>query len=1271
VTQLLRFCAALVLLSCSNTEPHEPTLSRVSPAQASRWFDTAMTLRGAYLYDGVRVSLDSTRTPERAAHWQIRVGELTIDDVEHPNAETLRFTMPSGFAPGNFPLTAVAPDGRKIRFPDGLTVGEGASGLLLSIETAADGGGEPIGDRALAAGETLALYAVFRHTDGTFASSEFEVAWDAPGLPNALANATGPSSAFRSEMAGRSIVFASRSDVDPAQTGTLEVLNGAASRISLEDAPGGTGQPLSAASITTDESLKIYAVARDGFGNFVSDVDADWSGDGSLSAAAVSSSSSYEYAPSHPGSGTLHAQTSLGAAELEITVEAGRAVRLTVVPFTATTKSAGPNTQFQVAAYDARDNLTRDAGDITWAVSEGPITELAANGLFVPVRAGNGTIRASSSYGPMADSGTITVLPGAAAALSFGNSQPVELTAGDPPIQLEVQAVDAAGNPTSDFSTLTWSVASGDLTGVDPATGVLTPTRSGMGVVRATLNTGAAVETAAITVRAGAPSTLAIAPSTATLSADDSPLAFSVSASDAFGNATDPGTLTWSVSSGPIGVIDAATGVFDPKASGAGRITAMSSSGVTAESGVVTVTPGHATQLAIAPATLTTMVGDPPTTFTATGTDADGNPTSDLGTLAFAIASGSVTTLDAATGVLDPSVAGSGAVQVASSYGPSAQSGAIVVQPYASQVTATALRAPAGLWLGSQKARFEVDVTNGGLREAWVTGVWLSLARNSTDITAQYTINGDYRNLDRIPPQSTTTFYLYADVSSAATSGSVDATATIETFHPSLLVEQQTTQTTTFALANTTSGGLVNITAPVVPNNRLCSGGTATFNASTSNVASPALTWRFPRAASTSNAGGMITATYTQLGNAPYSVVLVDDFNRTSSALFQVPIFVGAVSPIPNLSYPTGSFLLASPSNNEAIDMTGLPDTSAIGMSGAANARLSQCDGSTIPAAGQRYVTLYVDRGKIPAATDQRSDLPGIQRLLEDGPGNFDDVTLDNDSQALEGSAMVYGEFWNPALQTVTAAGAVPFRMAGDAVRPSVVATLPTADCGSACYGKGRPWLFRVSEPIDASTLSNVFVLRLSGANCSSSVLGGLSATVTYDAITRTVHVVPGTVAVASYGVYVYLGSSITDTSAAANNLNAFSRCAVVSALAAASATVRPTVTGPSPNAFSPDGDGVEDSTSWSVSTDAQARWFELRVRRGPTEVWGDLRVVSGAADTPVSWDGRDWTGRMVRNGFYRYDVTAFNADGVASAAATGVVEVASAVHFIGVPRRY
>ena len=1271
MTQLLRLCAALVLLSCSNAEPLEPTLSRVSPARASRWFDTAMTLSGAHLYDSVSVSLDSTRTPSRAARWRIRVGDLTIDDVAHPNPQTLRFTMPSGYEPGNYPLTAIAPDGREVSLAGGLTVGEGASGLVLSIESAADGGGDPIGDRTLAAGEPLQLYAVFRHSDGAFANGEFEVTWEAADLPRALASTTGTSTEFRSELPGRSVVTASQPEVDRAQTGILEILRGDATVVSLEDAPGGTGQPVFEASITTDESLKVYAIARDEFGNFVSDIDADWRADAALDAAAVSSKSSYEYAPSHPGSGTLYADTSLGGGEIEVTVEAGRAARLNVVPRTASLRSGGSQKQFKVDAFDAEDNATQDTGAITWAVSDGPITVLTANGLFVPQRAGTGTISATSSYGASAESGAITVAPGAAVTLSFRDLTPLELTAGDPPVQLEVEAVDAAGNPTTDVSTVTWTVSNGDLTGVDPATGVLTPTLTGMGVVRATLNTGAFVESAAITIRAGAAATLVIAPSTATFNADDLPAAFTASATDAFGNSTDSGTLTWTISSGPIGEIDATSGVFDPKTIGTGRVKAMSSGGASGESDLVTVTAGRASQLAIAPATLTTMLGDPATTFGATGTDADGNSTSDLGTLAYTVASGPIATLDGTSGALDPSVAGSGAILVASSYGPTSQSGAVVVQAYSSQTSVTAVRAPSGLWLGSQKARFEVDVTNAGLREVWVTGVWLTFMRNSTDVTAQYTTNGDYRSLDRIPPQSSTTFFIYADVSSGATSGSIDATATVETFHPTLLSEAQSAQTTTFALANTTFGGLANIVAPVVPNNRLCSGGTATFNASTSNVTNGTLSWRFPRSASASTAGGTVTATYTQLGNTPYSVVLTDDFNRNSAALSQVPIFIGAVSPTPSLSYPTGSFVLASPSNNEAIDMDDLPDSSAIGMSGASSARLSQCDGSTIPVTGQRYVTLYVDRGKIPAATDQRSDLPGIQRLLEDGPGNFDDVTLDNDSQALEGPAMVYGEFWNPQLQTVTAAGYVPFRMTGDDVRPSVVTTLPNADCGMACFGKTQPWLFHVDKPIDPSTISNVFAVRLSNATCSGSVQQFLSTTVTYDAITRTVRVVPMSVGVPSYGLRLTLTTSITDASASSNNLNQFQRCVVVSALASAGVTARPTVTGPSPRAFSPDGDGVADTTSWSVSTDLQARWFEVRVRRGATEVWGDIRFVSGAADTPVSWDGRDWSGRMVANGFYRYDVTAFNADGVASARTTGVVEVASAVHFIGVPRRY
>lgn len=1270
MTQLLRLCAGLlVLCSCSNPELPEPSLTRIAPARASRWFDTAMTLTGAYLYDAVHVALDSTGVP-RATRWRIQIGDSIIDDVDHPNPQTLRFTVPSGLAPGNYPLTALAPDGRKIELAGGFTVGEGASGLVLSIETAADGGGEVIEDRSLAAGETLPLYAVFRYSDGKFATGDIEVTWDAPDLPNAIASATGAATEFRAEKPGSSVVVATQPDVDSAQTGRLQVVRGAAASVRLEDAPGGTGQPLSAASITTDEALTLYAVARDTFGTFVADVAVDWRADDALHAAARSGGSSFRYAPSRPGSGTLYAETSFGTGQTDITVEAGRAAKITIVPHMATLRSGDSEKQFDVEATDAEGNLTRDTGTLSWAVASGPITQISKSGLFVPRRAGSGTIRATSSYGASAGSGTITVVPGVATAISFRSTAPIQLTAGGPPIRLEVRAIDAIGNPTTDIGTLAWSVGSGDLSGIDPTTGVLTPTRAGAGMIRAMLN-GAVVDSGPITVVAGAATTLAIDPWTATLNADDAPLRFTASATDAFGNLANAGSLAWSVSSGPIGVIDASSGLFDPKTIGVGLVKVVNGSGISAQSGTVTVSAGRATQLAIAPSTLTAMIGDPPVTFSATGTDADGNPTLDLGTLAYSIASGPIATLDTPSGALDPSVAGTGTIRVASSYGLTAQSGSVIVQPYTSQVSVTAVRAPTGLWRGSQKGRFEIDVTNAGLREAWVSGVSLTFALNSADLSAQYATSGDYRSLDRILPQRSTTFLIYADVSAAAASGSIDATATVETFHPKLLSAAQSSKTVSFMLSASTVGGLVSMTAPVVPNNRLCSGGTATFSASTSNVGSPALLWRVPGAASGSTAGGIITATYADLGNTPYSVVLTDDFAHTSSALSPQPIFIGAISPTPSLSYPSGSFVLASPANNQAIQMDDLPDSSAIGMSGSASARLSQCDGSVIPPQGQRYVTLYVDRGKLPAATDQRPDLAGIQRLLDDGPGNFDDVTLDNDAVGLEGPAMVYGEFWNPELQLVTAAGYVPFRMTGDAVHPSVVTSLPSADCVGGCYGKGQPWLFHFSEPLDPPTISDVTVQRLNGTTCPGTVFGTLAATTTYDAITRTLRVVPNTSATPSYGVRVTLNASITDTAATPNTLTSFVRCAFVTALASSTGTAQPIVTAPTPRVFSPDGDGVDESTSWSISTDAQARWFEVRVRHGATDVWGDIVFVSGATTTPLGWDGRDSTGRLVPNGFYRYDVTAFNAGGAASPRTTGVVEVAAAVHFIGVLRRY
>jgi len=563
-------------------------------------------------------------------------------------------------------------------------------------------------------------------------------------------------------------------------------------------------------------------------------------------------------------------------------------------------------------------------------------------------------------------------------------------------------------------------------------------------------------------------------------------------------------------------------------------------------------------------------------------------------------------------------------------------------------------------------------VINAGNREAPVSALWFGMLRNSVDVSAQYTVLSDYRNPHRIPAGSTVTFLFFADVSFSANSGTVNVTANLETFHPVMGVAQASTTQPISVISESwpfIRGPSVSINAPVAPQNRVCGGGNVAYTALVSSDVESA-TWRFSGGAPSTSSAGAPMVRYDQPGNYPYSLAVSDDDALVSSAVGTAPIFVGGAATTADSAYPTGSFVLESPATDAAIDMTDLPDD-VISMNGSASTRLRQCDGTAVPAGGQRYVTLFVDRGQISPSVDARADLPGIQRLFDSSSGIFADLDLNNDPLGLEGTAMVYGEFFHPSLQLTTAAGYVSFRMTNDAVRPRVLDTWPIAECTGACIGKGQPWLFRFSEPVDPATLANITVQRLNGTACASAPAGSLAATRVYDPASRTLRITPASQVAASYTVRVSLGTAITDTSENGNALLATSRCAVLGAVAAEESATMPVVTGPVPAAFSPDGDGTDELTTLQVTPDAQTRWFELRIRRGSVAIWSHVGIVTSSEPVSVTWDGRDWSGRVVPNGFYRVDVIAYNADGAASPSYTGVIEVASAIHFIGVPRYY
>jgi hypothetical protein len=916
---------------------------------------------------------------------------------------------------------------------------------------------------------------------------------------------------------------------------------------------------------------------------------------------------------------------------------------------------------------DAQGGFVADV-EVHWSVSGGIAAAPAGamSRIALELNApGQGSVQARDADGHQAALDALQVTTGHARTLEVSPSD-ADLNAGDDAVQFSVLGRDSDGNATEDLGAITWSIADGTLTSLNRQTGLFKPELVGTGHLRAASSYGVAALSGLIRVRAGALATLQIQPNSATLSADGAPLTFNATGRDAFGNpVSDVGTLTWSIAGGTIGALSS-VGVLDPRLAGTGRVRVVSSRGPSAITDDVQITPGQVATLSISPSTLNVMVGDPARHFFATGSDADGNATLDLGALAFSVASGPITAL-AGDGTFTPLSAGDGTVRVTSSYGISGLSGAIHVDAFAPHVRLSALRLPDGLWPSQDNARMELDVANDSTTDVVLTGAYFTLTNSLSDVSSQYEIRPDSTNSDRVPAGSSITLVEYIDVGYPVNSGTLRVGASVDAFYSTGVLTSPSISNT-LTVYSTTLGPTITLTAPVAPANRLCKGGSAAFSCTTTRASSPIFAWLFPSGSPASSTLAAPSVQYTQVGAFDYAVTVTDAWGLHNTALAGKPIFVGEALPAAQ-SYPTGNIAFSVPGSGLNVDMAALPRSDLISSDSAQ--ALLQCDGTPVDSAGARYVTLFVDRGRIDPNEDDHPELPGIQVDLS-GQGSFSSIKLQSSDPQLEGPATLYGEFSQPGTSRVTAAGYAAFQMTNDQQAPRVTASLPSADCGVGCYPKAAPFVFRFSEPISASSLSNVKVERLNGTSCTSSVFSDLSSasTKTYDAASRTLFVTPGAQISSSYLLRVTLGSQLTDAAATPNALVPLVRCVGVTAQSAPAAP-QPAQASLSASVFSPDGDGLAETLTWNVTVDAATRYFQLRVLRGATVVWSQTEIVPAAGSYPITWDGRDSSGRSVFNGFYRYDIVANNASGVAAAAISGAVQVDGAAHQVGVRRRF
>lgn len=481
-------------------------------------------------------------------------------------------------------------------------------------------------------------------------------------------------------------------------------------RLSIEDAPGGGGQPITA-TLGAGEALTAFAVVRDPAGAFVTDIDAAWS-----VSAPIGALTGATLLATKLGTGRLvatRAAAQLAAESGDIRVVAGAAAALAIedapggagqpIGNVAGLTTDDPFTAYAIAR-DAYGNFVEDAV-ATWSLTGvaglyAPRASTAAIDFATP---GIGVLHATSFA--TAQTGDLAIAPGRAATLVIAPAG-ATISADAAPTAFTATGNDADGNPTTNLGALAWSVDAGAI-GALSASGLLDPTLAGTGTIRVTSSHGASATTA-LTIAPGAPAALAIAPPSLAVDADAAPTTFVATATDADGNATDPGALAWSIGSGPITTISAA-GVFDPRAAGTGTIAVTSTLGPSATA-PVTIAPGRAATLAITPATVDVVQGAPAMQFAVSATDADANPTTNLGTIAWAVASGSVATL-AADGTFTPAAPGIGAVRATSSFGATSTSGTVRVRSPAA-LSAT-LAVPANTAVG-QGFTAQLSVTNTG-----------------------------------------------------------------------------------------------------------------------------------------------------------------------------------------------------------------------------------------------------------------------------------------------------------------------------------------------------------------------------------------------------------------------------------------------------------------------------------------------------------------------------------------------------------------------------
>jgi hypothetical protein len=401
----------------------------------------------------------------------------------------------------------------------------------------------------------------------------------------------------------------------------LHVVAGPIAKVLIEDQPGGAGTEVGDVGLTADEVLTVYAVGRDAYDNFVSNVSVSWTGTGvcaGLLSPTTGTSTTFTAGPT--GTGTIASDDGLGHTDLTgtITVSHGVAVSIHVTPDDVTL-TADDTQDYTATASDADAN-TWDVTSLTTFTEDDPVGSFAGN-VYSAGQVGDWTV--TGTYGALTDDALVHVTHGVAVSLVIAPDDASLVSGG-------TQAYTATA---TDADANTWDATSGTTFTENDPTGYFTAdvyTAGTIGDWTVTGTYGSVSDDAAVHVTDhGTAVSLVISPDEVTLTADDTQ-AYTAVATDAGSNSWDVTGSTAFSTTDPCGLF--AGNVYQACQVGDWTVTGMYLA--LTDDAIVHVTHGAAVSLHITPDEASLSSGGT-LAYTAMASDADANSWDVTGSTAF------------------------------------------------------------------------------------------------------------------------------------------------------------------------------------------------------------------------------------------------------------------------------------------------------------------------------------------------------------------------------------------------------------------------------------------------------------------------------------------------------------------------------------------------------------------------------------------------------------------------------------------------------------